>query len=50
MNYLLSVMIIKCLLFILINAFKKEKDLFKDFLFFNFPLILIGHLSHLLTN
>jgi hypothetical protein len=30
-------MIIKCLLFILTNAFKKEKDLIKDFLLFNFP-------------
>jgi hypothetical protein len=30
-------MIIKFLLYILNNAFKKEKDLIKDFLLFNFP-------------
>jgi hypothetical protein len=36
------VLIIKFLLFILNNTFKKEKDLIKDFLLFNFPLIEKG--------
>jgi hypothetical protein len=36
----LSELIIKFILFILNNAFKKEKDLIKDFLLFDFPLIL----------
>jgi hypothetical protein len=34
------VLVIKFLLFILNNAFKKEKDLIKGFLLFNSPLVL----------
>jgi hypothetical protein len=43
-------MIINFILFILNNVFKKEKDLIKDFLLFDFPLILKGHLNLLLIN
>jgi hypothetical protein len=43
-------MIIDDLLIILNNTFKKEKELIRGFSLFNFPLILKGLLSFLLSN
>jgi hypothetical protein len=43
-------MIIDYLLIILNNTFKKEKELIRGFSLFNFPLILKGLSSFLLSN
>jgi hypothetical protein len=43
-------MIINYLFIILNNTFQKGEDLIRDFSLFNFPLILKGLLSFLLSN